>query len=74
MYKLKTDSWFLERVVFLMAGIFILGSVILGFTVSQNFFYFTGLVGFMQLFFSVTGLCPMAILLDKAGIKGKLNK
>jgi len=74
MYKLKTDTWFLERIVFLVAGILVLGAVALGLKVNSNFFYFAGFIGFMQIFFALTGLCPMAILLEKLGAKGRLDK
>lgn len=39
----------------MIAGIFVLASVALGFTVSKNYFYFTGVVGFMLIVSSLTG-------------------
>ncbi len=69
MYKGNTKCWTIERTVFLIAGILILTSVILGLTISAKFFYFTGLVGLMQIIFATTGFCPMAIILNKIGIK-----
>ncbi len=74
MYKLKIDSWYLERILFLIAGVFVLGSVILGFWVNSNFFYFAGFVGFALLIFGLTGRCVMAVILEKFGAKGRLNK
>lgn len=73
-YRLPTDKWYLERAVYLVAGIFVLGSVILGINVSENFFYFTGLVGGMLIFFSFSSYCPMAIALNKLGIKCRLKR
>lgn len=52
----------------LIAGIFVLVSVILGFSVSNYFFYFTGLVGFMLIISSLTGFCPMEIILKALGV------
>ncbi len=72
MYKLPTKSWYLERALFLIAGTFVLGSVILGFTVNKNFFFFAGFVGFAQIVFGLTGWCLMAIILQKLGMKGRL--
>lgn len=73
MYKLDTNGWSVERAVFLGAGVFVLGSVIFGFTISGYWFYFTAFVGGMLINFSLTGWCPMAILFDKLGLE-KGNK
>lgn len=70
-YRLPTNKWFLERAVFLVAGIFVLSSVLLGVYVSAYFLFFTGFVGGMMINFSLTGFCPMAILLNKLGIREK---
>ena len=53
----------------LIGGTFVLMSVILGFIVSENFFYFTGLVGFMLILSSLTGFCPMEIILKALGVE-----
>ena len=74
MYKLKTDSWYLERILFLIAGTFVLGSIFAGFYVHPYFFYFAGFVGLSQLVFALTGWCLMAIILRSCGVKGKLEK
>ncbi len=73
-YKLSTNKWFLERVIFLIAGIFVLASVLLGAFVSKYFLIFTGLVGAMLINFAFSGICPMAIFLDKIGIKERQIK
>lgn len=70
-YKMSTKNWFLEKTIFLIAGIFTSLSVILGLTLSSGFFYFTALVGLMQIIFALSGYCPMAILLTKLGVKEK---
>jgi len=53
----------------LIAGIFVLVSVILGFVISIYFFYFTGLVGLMLIISSLTGFCPMEIILKALGVE-----
>ena len=74
MYKLETSSWYLERAVYFIAGFFVMVSVFLAVYVNENFLYLTGLVAFMLMFFSLTGLCPMAILLNKLGVKSNIKK
>jgi len=70
-YKQPTDRWYLERLIFLIGGTFILASVILGMQVSANFFYFTIFVGTVMVLFALTGYCPMSIILTKLGVKAK---
>ncbi len=69
MYLANTKTWYLERLIRLVAGIFVLGSVVLGFTVSAKWFYFSGLVGFMLTIFALTGFCPMSIILYAFGAR-----
>jgi len=73
-YKISTSTWYLERIIYLLAGVFTLVAFILGFKVSVLFFYLNALVGFMLVVFSLTGYCPMAIFLDKFGVKSYLKK
>lgn len=51
----------------LIAGFFVLASVILSVTVSKYFLYFTGLVGLMLMVSAVTGFCPMELILKAVG-------
>ncbi len=74
MYKLQTQNWYLERIIFLLAGVFALGGVIMGHFVHHCFFYLAGFVGLMQIIFALTGFCPMAIFLSRLGVKSKLGK
>ncbi len=69
MYIASTKTWYLERLIRLFAGLFILGSVLLGFTVSYKWFYFTGFVGFMLTIFALTGFCPLSIILYLFGAR-----
>jgi len=71
-YKQSTDHWYLERIIFAVAGSFIIASAILGIVVSQYFLYFTLFVGAVMMSFAFTGYCPMAIALHKIGIKEKV--
>lgn len=68
MYRMKTNHWHLNRVVHLIAGLLSLTGLALGFLLHTGFFLVPFFVGFMQLFYSVTGYCPMAILLHYLGV------
>jgi hypothetical protein len=69
MFIADTKTWYLERLIRLIAGLMVLGSVLLGFLVHPGFFYFTGLVGAMLAFFALTGFCPMSIILYAFGAR-----
>lgn len=75
MYRARTDSWYIERIISFLAGFFVFFSVLLGlYTKNNYFFYFAAFVGFMLFFFAITGLCPSSILLHKLGIPSLLEK
>jgi hypothetical protein len=73
MYIASTKTWYLERFIRLLAGIFVAGSVLLGFLVHPAFFYFTGFVGVMLTIFALTGFCPMSIILHALGARERCN-
>jgi hypothetical protein len=58
----------IDRIVRLVAGIFILVSVILARTVSPNWHYFTAFVGLNLLQSAFTDWCPLISILKKAGV------
>jgi hypothetical protein len=74
MYLLKTDTWYLERIIFLMAGILVLASSILAWVHSIYWLILTLLVGLNLFILAVTGFCPSAIFFDKIGIKSRLGQ
>ena len=73
MYIASTKTWYLERFIRLMAGVFVLGSVLLGLFVHPGFFYFTGFVGLMLTIFALTGFCPVSIILYAVGARERCN-
>jgi hypothetical protein len=73
MYRLKTDGWYLERIIYLMAGIMTSLSVVLILLHSIWWLVLTALVGVNLLVFALTGFCPSAVLFNKMGAKGKLG-
>ena len=69
MYIANTKTWYLERLIRLVAGIFVLGSVLLGHFVHPAWFIFTGVAGLMLTIFGLTGFCPMSIILYAFGAR-----
>lgn len=69
MYIAKTDKWYLERVIFLIAGVFVLLSLTLAYFISKYWLILAGLVGLNLIIFATTGFCTMANILVKLGIK-----
>ena len=59
----------IDRIVFAVAGSFILISLLLAHYHSENWLWFTAFVGANLLQSAFTGFCPMAMLLKKLGVK-----
>lgn len=57
----------IERIVFAVAGAFILISVLLAYYVSPYWLWFTAFVGLNLLQSAFTGFCPLALILKKMG-------
>ncbi|MBN1123935.1 MAG: DUF2892 domain-containing protein [Sedimentisphaerales bacterium] len=58
-----------ERMLRGIAGAFVLGTVILAYTHSLYWLYFTGFVGANLLQSAFTNWCPMMTLLEKLGVQ-----
>ena len=58
----------------LIAGIFVLSSVLLGYFVHSGFLFFTMFVGTMLILSATTGFCPMELILKLFKIKEKTAK
>lgn len=59
----------IDRLVFLIAGIFILLSLILSQLHSVNWLWFTGFVGLNMLQAAFSGFCPLAKILKILGYR-----
>jgi hypothetical protein len=59
-----------EAGIRMIAGIFIMASVALGYWVNPWFFAFTAFVGANLFQSAFTGTCPMMVILRRAGLKG----
>jgi hypothetical protein len=74
MYMLNTDSWYLERVIFLMAGCMNSLSVILVLFHSIYWLILTGFISLNLLVLALTGFCPSAAFLNKMGVRSRLGR
>ena len=74
MYKAQTDSWYLERITVLIAGIIILTTVILSWAHSPYWLIFTFIVGVNEVMFALIGVCFTSNVLYLLGAKPRLNK
>lgn len=59
----------IDRIIFAVAGLFIVISVLLSQYHSANWLWFTVFVGANLLQSAFTGFCPMAIFLKKIDVK-----
>jgi hypothetical protein len=59
----------IDRLVYAVAGSFILISVALSQVHSPYWLFFTAFVGANLLQSSITGFCPMAVILKKIGVR-----
>ena len=71
MYWARTDSWYLERVIWLVAGIFTLTGTGLAWLVSPWWLILPALVGVNLLIFAFSGFCLMANILHALGFRSQ---
>ena len=59
----------IERMLRLIAGVFILASLVLGYAVSPYWYLFTGFVGLNLLQSGISNWCPMMTFLRWMGVR-----
>jgi hypothetical protein len=59
----------IDRAVLAFAGTVVLISLVLGIYVHANWFWLTAFVGANLLQSSLTGFCPLAIILKRLGVR-----
>ncbi len=74
MYTAQTDSWYLERITVLIAGIIILLTVIFTWVHSSYWLILTFIVGVNEIMFALIGVCLTSNVLYLLGAKPRLNK
>ena len=57
-----------ERIVRMVAGVFVTGSLALGYWVHPGWYCFTAFVGLNLFQSAFTNFCPMEIILKKCGV------
>ena len=72
-YFLQTDSWYLERRIYVTVGVNITLGSILFLLHSPWWGLFTGFVGAAMVWFAATGLCILANVLFWIGAEPRLN-
>jgi hypothetical protein len=73
MYFADKDNWYLERVIWLVAGIAVLTGSTLSIIVNPYWILLTLFAGINLIIFSFTGFCIMANILVKAGFKPRCD-
>jgi hypothetical protein len=69
MYIASTRGWYLERIIWLVAGVFTLGGTLLAWLYSPYWLILTALVGINLIIFALTGFCIMANILYRLGAR-----
>ncbi len=73
LYFMQTDSWYLERRIYVTVGVNVILGSILFLVHSPWWGLFTGFIGAAMLWFAATGLCILANILFWIGAKPRLN-
>ena len=58
----------MDRIIRMFAGLFVMASLALGWYVNPYWFLFTAFVGFNLFQSSLTGFCPLEMILAKLGV------
>jgi hypothetical protein len=72
LYIVPLDEWYIERAVWLIAGIVLLTSTSLAWLVEPRFIVLVALTGLTSIWVSLTGLCPVGNMLYLLGLRGRL--
>ena len=73
MYRLKTDTLYVEMLVFLIAGCVNTVSIPLILAHGIYWLILTGFVSANFHVFAFTAFCPSAAILEKAGVQSRFN-
>lgn len=69
MFLAKTHKWYLERIVWLVAGCVVLIGTLLGIFVHRYWLVLPILAGCNMIIFATTGFCPLAVILARFGVR-----
>jgi hypothetical protein len=71
-YVAPLDEWYIERAVWLIAGLVLLTSTTLAALVDPRWIVLVAATGLTSVWVSLTGLCPVGNILHLAGLRGRL--
>jgi DUF2892 family protein len=71
-YIVPTDRWYIERAVWLIAGVVLLGSTMLAAFVDPRWIVLVAATGIISLGVALTGFCPVANVLSRLGFTAML--
>jgi len=71
-YIVPTSDWYIERAVWLIAGLVLLTSTALAWYVDPRFIVFVAITGLTSIWVAFTGLCPVGNVLYRFGMRGRL--
>lgn len=74
MYIARTDKWYMERLIWLIAGVFTLTGTVLAVVHSLYWLILTGIVGINLIVFALTGWCLMSNILYKLGVRSEIRE
>jgi hypothetical protein len=72
-YIVPTDRWYIERTVWLIAGLVLLVSTSLAALVDPRFIVFVSATGITSVVVAFTGFCPVGNVLSRLGFTGMLS-
>ncbi len=73
LYIVPTDRWYIERAVWLIAGVVLLVSTTLAWTIDPRFIVFVAITGMTSVFVAFTGFCPVGNVLHAFGLPSLLG-
>jgi hypothetical protein len=73
-YTVPTDQWYIERAVWLIAGLVLLVSTLLAVTVNSLFIFGVIAAGLVSINEAFTGFCPVGTVLKQFRFKGALER
>lgn len=73
-YVVPTDRWYIERTVWLIAGLVLLASTLLAVLVHPQFIFGVIATGLVSINVALTGFCPIGNVLKLIGVKAALGQ
>jgi hypothetical protein len=73
LYVVRTDHWYIERTVWLIAGIVLLSMTLLAVLVQPLWIFGVIITGLVSINVALTGFCPVGSVLKLAGLRPALG-